>query len=484
VKSCCPFPLPSEHKLVDIDAGVFDALRIYKPNTPLLPNICILHWNPYEDAESYLDLFLSENLLEFSSWRANAAMLVSVKQTCDRLRKLDISGRLGLNDGSDSHLISSISNLIVHLPSLERICSSVLLRDDAIVHLSTCPNLQMLRIPNDVTDFLRAYETNAPHPMLSNLVSLHTFTYDPTSFVSLLRQCHLTKLQHLILNAEYMEVHDVERLFVELASSFSHDVFQMFTFSTRSKDSNLGPVAPGLLPAYVLKHLFVFKQLRHLDLGHNFDIDDNTVKQMAASWPRMQHMVVNVRATPESCPKITLWSLISLARHCHHLSYLEIALNVSSRDLASLGRDTQSLQPNFRLENITLADSWVDNDVNPAYVSSFLKELFPKLRYVCPYVGTAEQMVVWNKINDCLQPVSAFYLQVIPANVCVLLLAGASLSHIATCITSANLQKTFRSLYQLVQARKVGKTNLIAFNMHQKAQVALADTLIWVHITF
>jgi hypothetical protein len=268
----------------------------------------------------------------------------------------------------------------------------------------------------------------------------------------------------------------------------SKSVFQMFTFSTRSKDSNLGPVALHLLPAYVLKHLFVFKQLWHLDLGHNFDIDDTMVKQMAASWPRMQHMVVNVCATPESCPKITLWSLISLARHCHHLSYLEIALNVSSHDLASLGSDTQSLQPNFRLENITLADSWVDNDVNPAHVSSFLKELFPKLQlvdaYVYPYVSTAEQMVVWNKINDCLQLVSAFYLQVIPANVCVLLLAGASLSHIATCITSANLQKTFWSLYQLVQARKVGKTNLIAFNMHQKAQVALADTLIWVHITF
>ena len=208
VKSCCPFPLPSEDKLVDIDEGVFNALRIYKPNTPLLPNICILHWNPYEDTESYLDLFLSENLLEFLSLRANSAMLVSVKETCDRLRKLDIyvnrMGWLSLDDGSDSHLISSISNLVVHLPSLECIRSSVLLRDDAIVHLSTCPNLQTLRIPNDVTDFLRAYETNALHPMLSNLVSLHTFTHDPTSFVSLLRQCHLTKLQNLILNAEYM----------------------------------------------------------------------------------------------------------------------------------------------------------------------------------------------------------------------------------------------------------------------------------------
>ena len=438
MKSCCPFPLPSEDKLVDIDEGVFNALRIYKPNTPLLPNICILHWNPYKDTESYLDLFFSENLLEFSSLRANSAMLVSVKETCDRLRKLDIYvnriGRLGLDDGSDSHLISSISNLVVHLPSLECIRSSVLLRDDAIVHLSTCPNLQMLHIPNDVTDLLRAYETNALHPMLSNLVSLHTFTHDPTSFVSLLRQCHLTKLQNLILNAEYMEVHDVERLFVELASSFSHDVFQMFTFSTRSKHLNPGPVALRLLPAYVLKQLFVFKQLRHLDLGHLFDLDDNMVEQMAASWPRMQHMAVNFPATPESRPKITLRGLISLARHCHHLSHLEIALNVSSLGLASLGRDTQNLQPNFQLEKITLADSWVDNDVNPAHVSSFLKELFPKLRWVVASVGShvgSGKWMVWKEINNCLKLVSALYLQVIliMANGCVLLVAGAFLSH-------------------------------------------------------
>jgi hypothetical protein len=344
----------------------------------------------------------------------------------------------GPYDGLDSHFISAISNLIVHLPSLECMRSSVLLRDDAIVHLSTCPNLQMLHIPNDVTDFLRAYETNAPHPMLSNLVSLHSFTYNPTSFISLLRQCHLTKLQNLILNAEYMEVHDVEQLFVELASSFSHDVFQMFTFVIGSNRSNPGPVALRLLPAYVLKHLFVFKQLRHLDLGHYFDIDDNMVEQMAVSWPRMQHIVVNFPGTLESRPKITLRGLISLARHCHHLSHLTIALNVSSHGLASLGRDAQHLQQNFQLEVITLADSWVDNDVNPAHVSSFLKELFPKLRlvdaYVYPYVGSAEQMDVWNEINNCLQLVSAFYLQVIMANECVLLLAGASLSHIATCI--------------------------------------------------
>ena len=350
---------------------------------PVLPNIFILHWNPHMDTESHLDLFLAENLLEFSSLRANPAMLVSLKQTCNRLRKLDIRvNRLSITgpyDALDSHLIAPISDLIVHLPSLECIRSSVLLRDDAIVHLSTCPNLQMLRIPNGVTDFLRVYETNAPHPMLSNLVSLHTFTYDPTSFISLLRQCHLKKLRKLILNTEYMEVHDVERLFVELASSFSHDVFQMFTFSTtRSKHSNLGPVALRLLPTYVLKHLFVFKRLQHLDLGHYFDIDDNMVKQMAASWPRMRHMVMNVHATPESRPKITLWSLILLARHCDHLSYLKVPLNVSSHDLASLGRDTQNLQPNFWLENIKLADMWADNDVNLADVHSFLKELFPK----------------------------------------------------------------------------------------------------------
>jgi hypothetical protein len=413
VKSCCPFPPPSEYKLVDLDAGVFHALRRYKPNTLLLPNICILHWNPSRVTESYLDLFLTENLLEFSSLRVNTAMLVSVKQTCNRLRKLDISMAFtDLDNGLDSHLISPISNLIVHLPSLECVCSWVCLRDDAIVHLSTCPNLQILHIPNNVTDFLRAYERNAPHPILSNLVSLCIFTHDPTSFVSLLRQCRLTTLQDLILNAEYMEVHDVEWLSVELASSFSHDVFQMFTFSIISNHSNPGLVALRLLPAYVLKHLFVFKQLRHLDLGHSFDLDDNAVEQMAASWPRMQYVAMNFPVTPESCPKITLRGLISLARHCHHLSDLTIALNVSSHGLASLGRDIQRLQPNFWLKGITLATSWVDNDVNSAHVSSFLKELFPKLRWVVAPIGSGKQ-IVWKEINNCLKVVSALYLQVI-----------------------------------------------------------------------
>jgi hypothetical protein len=113
-------------------------------------------------------------------------MLVALKHTCTRLRKLDIhTGRL-----SNPHFISSLSDLVVHLPSLEIICSPVPLTDAAIVHLSMLPNLKELQIPNDAADFMRAHEKNPSYPMFSALVVFNTYVDDLSSIISLFTLCH------------------------------------------------------------------------------------------------------------------------------------------------------------------------------------------------------------------------------------------------------------------------------------------------------
>ena len=178
-----------------VDATVFRALR-YKPDAPVLPNLRVLSWNNSNCTEPDLRLLLTTNLLEFLSAKAYPAMIVSLKQTCPRLRKLDILTHYPL--GPD--FISSLSDLVVQLPSLEIIRSPIALTNDAIVHLSMLPNLKQLQIPNDAVDLLRVHEADASHSMFSTLVVLDTDGHDSISVVSLLAQCRPKKLIALILH--------------------------------------------------------------------------------------------------------------------------------------------------------------------------------------------------------------------------------------------------------------------------------------------
>jgi hypothetical protein len=395
VKSCSPHPDSSFEDATYVDAGVFRALRIYKPNTPVLPNLRILTWNPnkYTEYDGHdLDLFLTSNLLEISLLLLPPpAMLVSLRQTCNRLRKLCMGFRYDHPD-----VTPSISDIVVHLPGLESFTSGVPLTDDAIVCLSMSHHLQMLDIVNDTADLLRVLAMNAPHPYFLTLVSLTTETHDLATITSLLMLCSLRNLRSLILKISLSQVNDVERLFVELVSSCSHDVLELIILSHPWQDR----VEHRLLPASILKHLFVFNRLRNISLDLSFDLDDDVVEHMAAAWPRISCMDVHFFVTPGDHPKITLRSLISLVKHCRDLSDLTLVLNVSSHDLASLKRDIDGLQ-NCHFTFLALDDAWINDDVDPAHASSFLNTLFPKLMAVS--VFSDRQRDVWNEINCRLQ---------------------------------------------------------------------------------
>jgi hypothetical protein len=369
----------------------------------VLPNLRVLAWNSYDFDQPTLTLFLTTNLLEFSSVEARPAMLVALKQTCTRLRKLDIRS----NYPSDPDFIPSLSDLVVHLPSLETIYSPVPLTDDAIVHLSMLPNLKVLQVANDAVDFVRAHEKNASHPMFSTLVVFDTYAYDLSSVVSLLTMCRPRNLEVLILETESSQARNAERLFIALASCCSHDAFQSICFFIRDLSNHnpfihprQNPVTLPPFPAHVLRHLLVFRKLWNLVVDLPFDLDDNVVGQMGSSWPGMLQIVVQFPVT-EDHPKITLRGLVAIAKHWHQLRRVTLVLKVSARDLASLQRDIEGLQKNNQIGQIVLADAWIDNDVNPAHLSTFLQTLFPKLFYI--NVDSRRQMPVWNQITSHLQ---------------------------------------------------------------------------------
>jgi len=362
----------------------------------VLPNLRVLAWNSYDFDQPTLTLFLTTNLLEFSSVEARPAMLVALKQTCTRLRKLDIRS----NYPSDPDFIPSLSDLVVHLPSLETIYSPVPLTDDAIVHLSMLPNLKVLQVANDAVDFVRAHEKNASHPMFSALMVFTIYTHDLSSVVSLLTMCRPKKLIALILQTESIQARYAEQLFIALASCCSHDAFQFISFDTPRDPSNqfsftLPIRDPPPFPPHVLKHLFVFRKLWYLSLDLPFDLDDNAVEQMAASWPDMQQMVVHFPIT-EDHPKITLRGLVAIAKHWRDLTRVNLVLKISSSDLASLQRDIEDSQKNHEIKHVALADSWIDDDVNPADVTTFLHTFFPNLYSVS--VDSGRHMAVWNQI--------------------------------------------------------------------------------------
>ena len=155
----------------------------------------------------------------------------------------------------------------------------------------------------------------------------------------------------------------MEQLFIALASCCSHDALESISFYTRRDLPNQISSSLPPLYAHVLKHLFVFRNLWNLALDLPFDLDDDVVEQMAASWPGMRQMVVQFIVT-EDHPKITLRSLVAMPKHWRNLVRVTLVLKVSYRDLASLQRDIKGLQENYKVQRI----AHPNHSINPAYV--------------------------------------------------------------------------------------------------------------------
>ena len=374
------------------DASVFHALKKYK--SPLFPNLRVLNWHPFDYSQSALDLFLSPNLIMFASTKACPAMLTSLRPTCIRLRRLSLYKGYTKNPDEPA-LTLSFSDLVMHLPDLESIISSIQLTANAIVHLSTAPNLQELNVPNDAAELVCALGTNLRHPVFSSIAILVVNAQDLSSVITFLSLCHLRNLQELVLTAQHKQVHAVEQFFVQLHNSCSPDVLESLYLQLRPNPFN-GSIISFSFPAHILKPLLVFRRLQNLSLWLMSDLDDDALEQMAASWPGLVRFDLG---SPGGRPKTTLRGLVSLAKHCHSLRTVTVALHISSRDLAYPRKD---MEPNHSLKHLDLAKSWIDDDVDLARAIHFLRTLFPSLGYIAANLQGSKsemQMAIWEGIH-------------------------------------------------------------------------------------
>ncbi|TFK32398.1 hypothetical protein BDQ12DRAFT_617125 [Crucibulum laeve] len=113
-------------------------------------------------------------------------------------------------------------------------------------------------------------------------------------------------------------------------------------------------------------------------------LDDDSVKNLATSWPRLQMLVFACSTTPNIIPRVTLPGLLPLAEHCRDLEQLCLFMHLGFREetelsiLADLKTGRGIAQ--HSLVSLQVGTSTLGDD--PEEVATFLRSVFPALRIV------------------------------------------------------------------------------------------------------
>jgi hypothetical protein len=130
----------------------------------------------------------------------------------------------------------------------------------------------------------------------------------------------------------------------------------------------------------------------------DFTLDDNFMKELAISWPRIHllRLYMELPGVPTP-PTITLKGLQFLAMHCNQLRHLTVRLNA-----CLLPEDTTPpmVFSNSALEELPLFKSPIEDELA---VADLLGHMFPRLKRSRRLAGmTQEEKRRWGKVMEIL----------------------------------------------------------------------------------
>ncbi|KAJ6501114.1 hypothetical protein C8R47DRAFT_1193465 [Mycena vitilis] len=299
--------------------------RAFPPS--LLPNLRHLLW--WSESLHCAHIFLRPSLTKISfdlRSTADCAVFTTLGETCPKLSNICIT-----LDGDLSGMdFGPLSDFVAHLPRVETI-SVPWLAQDALEHLSALPTLKSLKmrgIPEVSPAFTAAGFLALRHLSLAAAA--------PAEITRLLRMSTDVPLETLHAALDVVpSAADVHTLFTTITASVSASTLTQLhldccrLWETGSPDPQSNLVHPSTL---VL--LLCFENLTelHLTFAAGFDLDDDTVSQMARAWPRLEDLyLAGVLPTASGTrPRTTLASLSAIARHCPRMRSLTIAFDGST----------------------------------------------------------------------------------------------------------------------------------------------------------
>ncbi|TFY68882.1 hypothetical protein EVJ58_g753 [Rhodofomes roseus] len=195
-----------------------------------------------------------------------------------------------------------------------------------------------------------------------------------------LRICCFPRLQELYIRVEKVESteldsEDLATMVRLISQCCAHTVLEKINVQIDGDSSE------QLFSAVSLRPLNVFRRLRILEIGADlhFLLDDNTVRDMATSWPCLEYLELWVLAPPQSLTPTTLEGLMHLAKHCPSLQTLAINVD-TSRPITTPLSELDGSHCNHVLDDLSTVHSPVLGD--PSEIGAVLNAIFPNLTRV------------------------------------------------------------------------------------------------------
>ncbi|KAH9919411.1 uncharacterized protein B0H18DRAFT_636579 [Fomitopsis serialis] len=227
---------------------------------------------------------------------------------------------------------------------------------------------------NDVNAFLSACR----FPRLQEMILDTPFSSTSNTLDSVLRLIH-ERCPHTILNTIHIQCGE--------DAGFDEDGVQTLTVAS-------------------MRRLYDFRGLQDFKLAAKMCIvlDDDAVKEMAMSWPHLEHMQLTSAAHWATPTATTLEGLAHFARYCPSLWSLIIDVQTADTVVSADVRPGGGFC-NYVLEDIEFGDSTALG--NCAMIGAFLNAIFPNLQQIngdyddegyCTVMGESWRRV-WNTIE-------------------------------------------------------------------------------------
>jgi hypothetical protein len=360
------------------DRRILTILQTYTRGSPLLPRLRALEFLAPK-CHQFLDLLLRSRLVTLAIQFNYDAQNFAITQALARQPPLYIQEFTVLAQSSeaitDVEMSDRVSDVICKLSRLREITCEIPLNDDALSHVFNSMSPRIIRVEADVLDlhnFLVQFSlpiTQPRHLTLRTedltLISLFLEYLCPSHLDSLAIKCtHEDAPSRAVLSKLLRAVHDF----------CSHDMLNTFRINHWEMWENHVLYDPSSL-----QDLFVFRNMKEINIPYHFAMDDNTVKQLAHAWPKLHTFSVRTCNGIE-LPLVTLEGLLELITSCPLLSHmLEIDIHVSKYALQT---SMDSKITNAKITLIMFNDSTCDVDVDPVELGTFLLRVFPSLESI------------------------------------------------------------------------------------------------------
>ncbi|KAJ7159371.1 hypothetical protein C8R43DRAFT_882023 [Mycena crocata] len=290
-----------------------------------------------------------------------AALFTTLAHRCPWLTEFTVEG------GWDNW--REISVFVLGLHCLESVDLHSLHWDTLSV-LGRLPSLRSLEL-----DFLPitlpARSNSSMFLVLANLKLGSTPIQSTTHLLSTFRETPLVSLH--VTPKTTPAASEWHALFSNLVSGCSHPSLE--TLQMDSWDVDTSGVVDYLVPERTVQLLFCFVNLRQvcIESGVGFDLDDNTVSDMACAWPRLVLLRL-VASAGNVRSRVTLRGLRAFAQHCPRLESLEMVFDASA--VTSTESVSGHIASNHNLRTLFTHHCPI---TAPLPVSHFLSEMFPRL---------------------------------------------------------------------------------------------------------